>query len=655
MKTTKALSGFSELRLHSLSSKYSIEIPRGYQFSNINIVIGPNGAGKTRFLNLIKEVYSKNDNSIMYGYFPSLSDKKINNDSDEEVDYTLFDTLTVSETAFEDFLKAIETYNDDFMFDLLQYLKHRARVNKDRSKKALKTITDFFYELTKKQLVVENGQVVVKTYEKIENLSEALQYFSPGELMLFYMSLFMALQANNNKDKVIILDEPECHLHPKALIKFVKTLCERTDHSSVWIATHSLFLVPEFDFENIIYIDDGKIVPRNSLIYSNIMSGLLGEQEEKISEFFSSLSQWQFCNYIVECFTDPEVIDKVDPKDEQVQLFIKFLNTSKPYNVLDFGGGSARLGLSLRMALKDSFDNYSYDIYDPKPKYSGKDFKVYRNIEDIHEKYDCVVMMNVLHEIEPIKWVGVFNDIWGVLKENGYLMFVETSVLSKGESPHKAGFLVLDEKELQVLFNQATLFPKITLKESQKSVCILIKRSALTKISALTVDKAINLLEEKSLEKIKSIRKNSEKKDNVRTYAFYSQLYINAKMYNDSVKEKGKGRSPREKRRQGIKNYTPLVEIKQEREYIKSVLSEDLRRYDVSIRSAVMTVDIIIEEMEKMRVPNEVVKENLWNLILIMENKHHPKSIIVSLLRVNALANHQKSKEHLKNEYANVV
>lgn len=75
----------------------------------------------------------------------------------------------------------------------------------------------------------ENGIYV----EKIENgttvgklpLVEALSEFPPGELMLFYLCVFLMVIKRKSKNSVaLIINDPELHLHPRALVKMIKIL-----------------------------------------------------------------------------------------------------------------------------------------------------------------------------------------------------------------------------------------------------------------------------------------------------------------------------------------------------------------------------------------------------------------------------------------------
>ncbi len=351
------------------------------------------------------------------------------------------------------------------------------------------------------------------------------------------------------------MDEPECHLHPEALIKFLKITQNNKFYSQLWIATHSLFVIPEFNFANIVYLEDSHVISRNSKIYEVMLNKMIGENYKLTSQFFVDLEQWQYFNYIMECFTNPSVIDAVNPNDEQVQLFIKFIEEHRILSVLDYGGGSARLGKSLKISNYKGKNDIQYDIYDKNlddefiETLRFNDISAYKSIPS--KKYDCVVLMNVLHEIDPCEWGEVFSNIYALLADESYILFVEKSILTEGEMPNNTGYTVLGNEELQVLFNSSQVFPELKIKSNQKSICAIIQRHFIESISTKTIASTIEKLEEDSFQSLKKERENLilTSKINSKTYsnnyvysgrkyAFYLQQYINARLFNDSCKTK---------------------------------------------------------------------------------------------------------------------
>lgn len=537
-----------------------IRIPDNFRFSDINIVIGKNGAGKTRFLDTLKALYRSNKGKsrveLLYGYFPGLSDRLLQRDVGLP-EHELREFPSQPEVSFDDFFKEIETQSKDFLTRLPEY--HSLR-QKETTDKILGSINDFFFPITGKKLIMplkehppivtHDASIIItpmpQKFARLEldgekaDLLTAMERFSPGERLLLYIAIFFALKRSSVQERIIILDEPETHLHPQALLTFIRTLKEQFPHTTVWIATHSLFLLPEFRFENIVYMEDGEIVSRGSKLYETVLTALLGQNNEKTCQFFSSLPHWQYSEFITECFAHPEVVDTINSKDEQVQLFLKALQEQQIRRVLDCGGGSGRLGLSLE-ASNVFLD--AYEIYDAYPSYSGDKFPVYTRLEDIPDTYDCVVMMNFLHEVKPDEWPELFNKIYNLLKSGGNLLFVEVAALTNGEWPNETGYMLLGRSELSALFGINNNLSEIRIRDNQKSVGILIPRQSLKKVTVKTVSAAINGLEKRTYAELKQIRSEAAnwKKDksgkqfNARRYAFLSQQYINAKLFNGSV------------------------------------------------------------------------------------------------------------------------
>lgn len=532
-----------------------IEEPEKTLFSNVNLVIGPNGAGKTRLLNALRELYQKTQLvEVLYGYFPDLSSSRpqplaARPGEDPPWEFSLREYQSIDDIAFEDFFKEIEAQGEEF---LRQLLVHRSQYEKSVNQRMFGQIAQFFSEFTGKELVM-GQELTVKDSNGVQvSIAEAMERLSPGERMLFYMSIFFSLKRDGKRRRVIILDEPESHLHPKALLGFVKALAASFPGATVWIATHSLFLLPEFEFENIVYMENGKVLRRHSDLYRKALAGLLGEGNENVSRFFASLPHWQYYEFISECFTNPTVVSTVNPKDEQVRIFIDALKKHEITRVLDCGGGSGRLGLSMMEASVAEWQNVTYDIYDAWPAYTGRKFKVYKQLENAPGKYDCVVMMNFLHEVPPQEWSGWFQKLYTLMAPGGYLLFVEVEALRTGECPNDTGYLVLGTAELAFLFDTTSSLPEIRLEDKQKSIGVLVAREYMKNVTSETVAKAIQQLEirayasllkireeestrrRKEREQKKPVAENEEEATlDARRYAFFSQQYINAKMFRD--------------------------------------------------------------------------------------------------------------------------
>lgn len=640
MKNIKSIfANLAEEDINAVFKKYGIKIPDGFYFSNINIVVGTNGSGKTRFLKALKELYSINKKEkLIYGYFPSLSSEKVNIDysNDDNLPIaTLYEALRYDDYDFEDFLEEIQNQNESFIAQLLTY---QSKTQKKRNSKILTSFKDTFKILTGYNIIQEDRSVNLEQNGQIVPLYEILEHFSPGQLMLFYLSIFISLQNNNNR--IIILDEPECHLHPSALLNFFALLKESKCFSTMFIATHSLFLVPEFDFEDIVYIDQNEIVPRNSSVYHKLMYNMIGQDYEKQIQFFSNLNQWQFSQYLAECFTNPEVIDEVNANDEQVKLFIEFLKNHKAIRILDFGAGSARLGRSIKTF--NHKNKIEYEVYDINVPLNQHGFNYYTNFDELPKgKYDCVVMMNVLHEIEPKEWKNVFDNIYKCMADKSFLLFVETSVLSKGELPNENGFLVLGNSELQKLFKSEAPFPSIKISEYQKSICLVIKKPYLINITTKTVYESIAELEKNAYKKLLEER---DKQTYSRKYAFYTQLYINAKIFNERIKSTYQTRA-NDSSLHTVFNTKEKIDIaKKIIDYLNAVnFQEDSEDYIKELLGELLL------GVERQFLLTDGLLNTIWKRVIALEKLNSNKTFIALCLLSLILADYAKAEHRFKN------
>lgn len=517
------------------------------QLSKYNIVIGPNGSGKTRFLCAVKEFLETLENvDVLYGYFPDLSSSGRGIRSSTP-SFSLREFTQKNNVSFNDFFKEIESQHKSFLNRLLDPESQNAQ---EENAPLLTAICESFEHLTGKQIyryTPPKGAGAKREPKPVlwvrgkgsddMSLTEALRLFSPGERMLFYMALFFALKRTPGGDRgqIIILDEPEAHLHPDALIKFVSKLKTDFPQATIMIATHSLFLLPQFEFGNIIYMENGQVVHRDSTLYDRILKGMLGNGRKETERFFSSLPEWQYAEFISECFRNPEVVSMVNKDDPQVQIFISALQAQAFKKVLDFGGGSGRLGKSALAAMgPEKWGEITYHIYDKTPSDDTTGLHIIENLSDADADYDCVVMMNVLHEIPPDEWPDLFSTLFAKMElgSRSILLFVEVEALRTGEYPHAEGYFLLGPKEMKELFVLGKTPDGFFIGKHRG---FIIKSSALLRVSHESVIAAIRKLKERTYEEIKEIRNKRQEIDapTSRKYAFLLQQYLNAKIYLD--------------------------------------------------------------------------------------------------------------------------
>lgn len=113
---------------------------------------------------------------------------------------------------------------------------------------------------------------------------------------------------------------------------------------------------------------------------------------------------------------------------------------------------------------------------------------------DIKRTYNCVVMMNFLHEVAPGDWKELFHRMYTLMEKGAYLLFVEVEALAQGERPNQYGYFVFGQEELEILFQSSREVFAIKHKNKQKSVGIIISRSALLNVTQESILDAIRHL-----------------------------------------------------------------------------------------------------------------------------------------------------------------
>ena len=502
--------------------------------------------------------------------FPKQFIKVVDNDVLKSIKEQLEDNVT-----FETLLNSKNTkgkYYNEFNFfnskSTLQYIgkvttqlaidKFQLFENEKEENYQVKIQTSISYrnfELLKKHLNTFLGlELSYKTSYNEKIVTELLvnnrpfniNQLSPGQKTLFaYAILFYFMELNsdaNLKDSIIIIDEPEKHLHPHAQIKLIDAVKSIVSASGqLWIATHSINILAHLDYNQILLVKDDTLLPPSTERLADTfleLTGLDGHAEE-LSQFINSLNGWAYARFMVECFNNPDVIFSSSKNDPQFQLFKNFVGKLNNISILDFGAGYGRIGKVINedRVLKNKIH---YSAFDPDLNLQSS-LKEIDNIKAVYfstdkiisNSYDCVLLCNVLHEIEVTAWEENIKEIARVLKPGGRLIIIEDLHLPKGENANRNGYLILDGNQMDDLFNVHTGNDSIVLsidddRYRERIVFYSIKKEDI-KVNRQGVKNAILRMNDEVFEKIKAIRNSNEKSvSQGRLYANYSQLYINS-------------------------------------------------------------------------------------------------------------------------------
>jgi len=390
---------------------------------------------------------------------------------------------------------------------------------------------------------------------------------SDGQKVL--LQLVVALHAQNQtlSDVILLLDEPETHLHPSALIDIIDRLFERIETGQLWICTHSIPLIAHIaalDPYAIWHMEDGTVC-RAGRSPELILQGLLGMRKAigNLEDFMRLPQDLALANFAAQSLIPPQAVE-TGPNDPQLQAISKAIHEihpiDRPLHILDYGAGKGRLlgGLMMtqsnaNIGARPSIDYVAYDEYsDDKSTceavirgvFGSCDGRYYNDFGELatasRQGFDVVVLTNVLHEISPTQWSQLFSEggLRSILSPNGWLLLVEDQRLPVGEKAHQFGFVLLDTPQLKTLFGvspadeQEGQFIATDVKGDGRIKLHLIQTKLLSGFTADRQRDAIGELRIVALDKIKELRaKGSPTYDDGQLHGLWTQLYTNASLF----------------------------------------------------------------------------------------------------------------------------
>lgn len=456
----------------------------------------------------------------------------------------------------------------------------------------IQVIQDRWFNAThpKSQISDEEKEQAIKEYEKLYELvgiflntsigrtidDEATLFgfplgkskLSDGQKILLQFCLAIYSQGAALKDLILMMDEPENHLHSSVIIETLDRITECVPNGQIWIATHSIPLLAHYEPSQIWFVENNKI-RHAGRIPEKVLASLLGDESEiaKLQDFISLPAQFATSRYAFESLIEPRTLKKgvKDPQSIQIRdELIKLSNTGK-IRVLDFGAGKGRIISNLFdldiVEQQHVVKQLEYIAFDPDNKdkedcenaisraYEDCTNRYFNSIDDLLSVYDkesfhVVIMCNVLHEIDPKDWLKLFSGegtISKLLTNNGLLLLVKDHQIPIGEKAYQKGFLALDTLQLKDLFKiseEDTDFSFADARGDGRLKTHRIPKDCLTRIdenSRLNALKSICLT---ATNKIIDIREQENNYKNGKIHGFWVQQFANAQLNLDELTTK---------------------------------------------------------------------------------------------------------------------
>ena len=394
---------------------------------------------------------------------------------------------------------------------------------------------------------------------------------STGERILLTWAISLHQQKRALSSAILLIDEPEIHLHHDACIRALTKLRDEVlgPEGQIWLATHSVPLLAWGGLDSVHFVKDGAIEFAGNNVTS-VVESLLGGKEgrDRLATFLSDADEIAFMEFAAQCILPAGVAD-AKTGDKQQSQFVEVLRhrqANQPsLRILDFSAGKGRFASALRerfatgenTGLKQRIEYFAYN----DPRYTEPEARTacqeriaaLGQLEPAENYYweslskltashggtiHLVILCNVLHEIEPENWLNVFRDINALLAQDGAIVIMEDLLPPVGELPNKRGYLLLDEFGLGLLFNAPNEIKRLQ-KHDGRLMAVEISKPLVARVSNNTREAALSHLQRDAKEQVRRLREQALEAPSHRLgreHAHFSMLYTNASLALEVLK-----------------------------------------------------------------------------------------------------------------------
>ena len=368
-----------------IANRFDLDEVKMKKLDRIVILSGKNGAGKTRFLKLLPHVFAKISKSNLSSTSAKLLEEKANlasaleNGGSEPANipnYTenirkrilelqqleeLHLGLEIDEMdkkpVFVHFVPQKTDLRDPFRYSDEHNIQAAGRLNDLGSINAesatiatiemvLSRWISATYLLKDSGLSADEARKAVEDYNNLQSYIKTFlgteltwsggraQLFgrrigiaelSKGQKVLLMFCVLLYKQSANLDETIIMMDEPENHLHPAVLIEVLDKVAASVPNGQLWIATHSVNVLAHFDCKDLWFLEDKKISYAGN-IPESVLRSLLGEEDEieRLRSFLNLPAEMAIEKFAYECLLPPGVVmtDGSDPQTTQIREII---------------------------------------------------------------------------------------------------------------------------------------------------------------------------------------------------------------------------------------------------------------------------------------------------------------------------------------------
>lgn len=480
--------------------------------------------------------------------------------------------LTISEiTGFAEVYKNIHIYLSHIAQILYSAEHPRAKLHiQDEQLKSVASFNEILFALLQGRISYDIGdhfRVIPKLFDREFNPLE----LSAGQLILIAWAISLHRQSGTLRDSIVLIDEPETHLHAEMCIEALERLRNRVlgPHGQMWIATHCPAVLAHYGVQSLYHVKDGAIYYAGAGRIEEVMDSILGGEggRQKLSTALLDAEHVAFASFAAQCILPAGIADHQsgDKQEQQFNSAVVQL-IAEPgglVRILDFSAGKGRLAAALfeRRSCGPAvgLERVQYHAYND-PKFTSSDIseqcrhqvslfnnnkKYYRNYweslaelkSQLNSNFDLVILSNVLHEVDVRDWHKMFSDIAELLSEKGQLLIIEDLLPPVGELPNMWGYIILDHCGFEKLFG-GTEAVRVIDNQNNRLLAISISRQRVQAVDNSQIKAALVYLKDKAHEEILKLRIEPAEQRNHQTgrkHAHYTMLYTNTSLAIDRL------------------------------------------------------------------------------------------------------------------------
>ncbi|NOU28687.1 MAG: AAA family ATPase [Polyangiaceae bacterium] len=372
---------------------------------------------------------------------------------------------------------------------------------------------------------------------------------SQGERILLAWAIVLHKQRQHLHASIVLIDEPEQHLHPAACVQALRGLRDVLGpEAQVWITTHALGIISYAGPEATYAMYDGLVQFAGSRLPALIQS-LLGDDEQRAAfeSLVASAERMALFEFSAQCLLAPRPVSARldDPQEEQA---LEAILDGSDQRVLDFGAGRGRLAAALARSMEGQMSPNGPKTYvaycDPQTQSASDTDECARNVALLNSTevdasstttlptshFDVALLCNVLHEVHPRDWPRTLAAIAEHLNVDGHVVVMEDQEPTIGELPHPDGFIPLSATEIATLCGGVPP-TSVRYKRSHRLSAFSLSRSAVLQATMQTTINTLRQVQTRSLSEVSDLRSSGiTGYQAARHHATRAMIYVNASL-----------------------------------------------------------------------------------------------------------------------------